>query len=470
MTPLDSDVAPPEHTLSYTDDPGEHSQSFVAPYLVIGMECSRPLAPSTRLSIAEVAHVSVGRGACRGHHRFARDGVAVLRIELEDSWMSSDHAYLDADAHGWRIADAGSKNGTFVNGERISERPLADGDLVEIGNSIFLYRSAVTRRFREPPDLELSPATCDPPALATLSIPLARDLAALSRVALSRVPIIVLGETGTGKEVVARAVHQLSARRGAFTAINCGALPQSLIESELFGYQKGAFSGAHEDRPGLIRAADRGTVFLDEIAELAEPSQVKLLRVLQENEVVPLGATRPVAVDIRVIAATHQDLAARVEAGQFRKDLYARLGGFVIALPPLRERREDIGYLVAALLPRIAGPRAPALRFQRAAARALFAHDWRLNIRELEQALSAAVALAGDGAQITTEHLPLLVPPPTAAPGDEGPDHQLRARLSALLDTHRGNISAVAREMGKARNQIRRWCKRLGLEPERFRG
>ena len=153
-------MAYPEHTISYTDDPAERHQSFVAPYLVIGMECARPLAPTTRLSVAEVAHVTIGRGPCRGHHRFARDGVAVLRIELEDSWMSSDHARLDATAEGWQVADAGSKNGTFVNGVRITTQPLADGDVIEIGNSLFLFRSAVARRFREPPDLELQPSSC----------------------------------------------------------------------------------------------------------------------------------------------------------------------------------------------------------------------------------------------------------------------------------------------------------------------
>ncbi len=466
-------MAQSDNTISYTEDPSQVGKSFVAPYLVIAMECAHPLAASTRISIAEVEHVILGRGAARGHQRFSSEGHPTLRIQLEDSWMSSDHAHLHGAGEDWTLSDAGSKNGTFVNGARITAQTLVDGDVIEVGNSLFLFRCAVTRRFREPADLELSQATCESPALATLSIPLAREFAALARVAASRVPIVVLGETGTGKEVIARTVHQLSERRGRFTAINCGALPQALIESELFGYHRGAFSGATEDRLGLIRAADGGTVFLDEIAELSEPSQVKLLRVLQENEVVPLGATRPVAVDIRVVAATHQDLAERVEQGKFRKDLLARLGGFVITLPPLRDRREDIGILVAALLPRIAGDRATGLRFQRAAARRLFAHDWPLNIRELEQALSAAVALADGGPQITTEHLPRLAvaaaPTSPSSPIGDNRDLELRARLVALLETHHGNISAVAREMAKARNQIRRWCRKFLIDPEQFR-
>jgi transcriptional regulator with PAS, ATPase and Fis domain len=170
------------------------------------------------------------------------------------------------------------------------------------------------------------------------------------RIAPSSVPLLVRGETGTGKELMARAIHEASERRGAFVPVNCGALPRDLLESELFGHRRGAFTGASGDRSGLVRRAHRGTLFLDEIAELPPDSQVALLRVLQEGEVRPVGACEEITVDVRIVAATHQDLRERIASGRFREDLYARIAGFEITMPPLRERREDLGMLIATLL------------------------------------------------------------------------------------------------------------------------
>jgi len=181
---------------------------------------------------------------------------------------------------------------------------------------------------------------------------------------------VIRGHSGTGKEVLARAVHELSGRRGRFVAVNCGGLVESLVQSELFGYRRGAFSGATEDRPGVIRTANAGTLFLDEIGDMPSSSQAVLLRVLQEREVKPLGATEPIAVDIRVMSATHCDLEGLIAAGDFRADLYARLSGFEFRLPPLGERREDIGLLTARLLERAV----PGVQLELSpdAARALF--------------------------------------------------------------------------------------------------
>jgi DNA-binding NtrC family response regulator len=219
-----------------------------------------------------------------------------------------------------------------------------------------------------------------------------------------------------------------------------------------------------------VRASHGGTLLLDEIAELPEASQASLLRVLQEREVVPVGDTRPHRVDLRVVAATHQDLPAAIGEGRFRQDLYARLNGHVLRLPALRERREDLGILIRTLLPRIAGERADRITLERAAARALCRYDWPLNIRELEQCLTAALALA-PGDQIELEHLPASVRrgPLPAGTRPDAPDADLRARLDASLRAHDGNLSAVARDLGKARMQVRRWCKRLGLDPDRYR-
>jgi transcriptional regulator with GAF, ATPase, and Fis domain len=319
---------------------------------------------------------------------------------------------------------------------------------------------------------------------------LAEDFGRLAQMARSGVSVLVYGETGTGKELVARAVHQLSGRSGPFVAVNCGALPKTLVESELFGHKKGAFSGATEDRLGLLRSAHRGTLLLDEIGDLPPSAQPALLRVLQEREVVPVGASQPVSIDVRLVAATHRELGVLVDDGAFRADLLARLSGFTLTLPSLRARREEIGLLVADLLERVDAESARDVRFTLDAARALLLYDWPLNVRELEKCLGAAVVLAGKGA-IKPAHLPDAVrlglarhpAPPTDSSDsgrvdDERPpavrplsnaEVRHRDELSALLREHGGNISAVARVLGKARVQVQRWVKRYQLDPESFR-
>ncbi|HWM85043.1 MAG TPA: sigma 54-interacting transcriptional regulator [Kofleriaceae bacterium] len=454
-----------ERTLSYADDRSEEERSFVAPYLVVALECERPMALPVRLSLVEVDRVAIGRGDERSWRRLSEEGNPTLRIALPDGWMSSRHATLTrVSGGGWMLRDEGSKNGTFVNGRPAGETLLCDGDLVEAGSTLLLFRDRVRRSMREAPDLDVTAGGAAHPALLTLSFELSRALAPLARLAPAGVSIVIGGESGTGKELTARAIHDLSARPGPFVALNCGALPETLVEGELFGVKRGAFSGAAEDRLGLVRAAHRGTLFLDEIADLPPGSQVKLLRVLQEGEVTPLGATQPVAVDVRVLAASHRSLAEMVERGGFRADLYARLAGAHVALPPLRQRREDIGLLVAVLLGRLLGPGAEAVRLEREAARALFLYPWPNNIRELEQTLRAAVALAS-GLRIAPTHLPEAVRgrPPAEA------DQRAREELVRLLAEHGGNISAVARAMGKARVQIRRWCRRFGIDPDAYR-
>ncbi len=456
-----------ERTLSYADQRGEEERSFAAPYLVVALECEQPLAMPVRLSLAEVDRATVGRADERIWQRVSEDGCPTLRLGLADGWMSGRHATLArAPGGAWVLRDEGSKNGTFVNGRAAGESLLCDGDMIEAGSTLLLFRERVRRHVREPADLDAAAAAAfTHPALVTLSFELARALAPLSRLAPAGVSIVLGGESGTGKELTARAIHDLSVRPGPFVALNCGALPETLVEGELFGVRKGAYSGAAEDRAGLVRAAHRGTLFLDEIADLPPASQVKLLRVLQEGEVTPLGATHPVAVDVRVVAASHRSLAEMVERGGFRADLYARLAGAHIALPPLRQRREDIGLLVAVLLRRMLGGHADGVRFEREAARALFLYAWPHNIRELEQALRAAAALAS-GLRIAPGHLPEAV---RGRPTTEG-DQRARDELIRLLAEHGGNVSAVARVMGKARVQIRRWCRRYGIDPDAYRG
>jgi DNA-binding NtrC family response regulator len=452
-----------------------------APQLYEVLHCAEPLRPPARHSLHGVEEVVVVRGESR---KADRDGNS-LRLAIPDRHLSVTHARLRRDGDRWRVEDAGSTNGTFVNGEACREAVLSDGDALEMGHTELLFRQEV----RQPKGVfDVDAATLDPPSpeLATLLPSLAAELGRLPAIARSSVSVVIGGETGTGKEVIARAIHKLSLRPGPFVAVNCGAIAPTLVESELFGHRKGAFSGATENRAGHVRAADRGTLLLDEIGDLPPAAQAALLRVLQEKEVLSVGASEPVKVDVRVLAATHHDLEAAVAAQKFRADLFARISGFTIRLPPLRWRREDLGLLVAGLLRKLDEKRASRISFSCEAGRALLRYRWPLNVRELEKCLEAALALAGDDI-IDLEHLPPAVqrslsspepePParelpgePSSVPASLSPeDQRRREELIALLREHQGNVAAVARVLGKGRMQIHRWLKRYDLKLEDFR-
>ncbi len=446
----------PSDTVSLHDDTKGVSRE-PSDCLVFALDCARPHEQPWRLSLSGVDEVVIGRGPERSIQRLG----STVVVAIPDASVSSVHARLRRAGGEWVIEDAGSKNGTFVNGVHAERAHLGPRDMFEIGTTFCLLRRGDGDLLSG--DLEQRPA-----GTRTLCEPLARAFDLVGRVARSSVPVLILGETGTGKEMLARAVHQLSRRAGPFMAINCGGLPESLVASELFGAKKGAFSGADADRAGLVQEADRGTLFLDEVAELPEASQAVLLRVLQERELVPLGGTRAIPVDIRVIAATHVDLAERVAARRFRKDLYARLRGFSLTLPPLRERIEDIGGLVADLLPRVAGARARDLVLSRAVARGLLTYDWPLNIRELEHTLAAAVAIADDN-EIVPAHLPEELRAALAG-GGALPAQRERERLISLLHEHGGNVSAVARALGTSRTHVRRLAQRYQIELDAVRG
>jgi len=444
-------------TQTASDEGSTDFTSIDAQYLVLAFDCARPLSAPVRLRL-DVTQVTIGRGTQRA---WTRSKAGVLKIELADSWISSSHARLvrGEAAGAWLLEDTGSKNGTSVNGVRVEQvTALRDGDVIEIGNTMAVFRAL--NHHGTPCDDVASPSAL--PALpCTLHAPWSSALSMALRAGRSATPILVLGETGTGKEVLARAIHIASGRSGAFVPVNCGAIVKTLVESELFGTRKGAFSGATEDRLGLVRSAEGGTLFLDEIAELPESSQVALLRVLQERMVLPVGATRAVPIDLRVVAATHEDLAARVAQGRFRADLYSRIVGHVARMPRLRDRIEDVGLLVAELLPRLAGERAASVVFARTAARALFAYDWPYNVRELEQALNASLAIAS-GDQIDLTHLPEAVRAHPTAKVSPEPElgaqtsqddraHAERQRIVAALAACAGNQTRAAKALGISR-------------------
>ena len=276
------------------------------------------------------------------------------------------------------------------------------------------------------------------------------------QVAPTESTVLIQGESGTGKEVIARYIHELSVRSdGPFFSINCGALPESLLESELFGHVKGSFTGADRDKEGLFAAAKGGTFFLDEIAETKPSTQVKLLRVLQEREALPVGGTAPIAVDVRVIAATNRDLDAELKQGAFRSDLYYRLNVIAVHLPPLRERPEDVAILAEAFLMRLGEERdQKPKRLSGRALDAIMHYDWPGNVRELENALEHAI-VSTDGPEVIAESLPSRVTARKTAPlvaprTPENPTLEIveRAYIMWVLHAEGGNKSRAAEVLG----------------------
>lgn len=293
--------------------------------------------------------------------------------------------------------------------------------------------------------------------------------ARIAKLARTQAPVHIAGESGSGKELAARLIHRLGNRSDKpFVAVNCGAIPETLMESEFFGYRKGAFTGADADRSGFFQAADGGTLFLDEVADLPLSMQVKLLRVLQEKKVRKVGATQEEPVDVRIISATHQNLAALVEAGQFRQDLYYRLNVIDLVMPSLRDRAEDIPEMARFLLDKLGGT---DVRLDRDAERALSAYAFPGNVRELENTLERALALC-ENQRITADDLNLAPAMPAAgggAPGNKYPlqdylDQTERAAILEALEQTRFNKTAAARVLGVTFRSLRYRLERLGIE------
>ncbi len=296
----------------------------------------------------------------------------------------------------------------------------------------------------------------------------------IAKAAASELSVSLAGETGTGKSLVARAIHQQSSRASApFVVVNCGALPETLLESELFGHQKGAFTGAVQERKGKILSADRGTLFLDEVATLSLPAQAKLLQALEEKQFHPLGSDRPVRADVRVIAATNEDLAGAVAAGKFRQDLYYRLQVLGCRLPPLRERKEDIPLLAGHFLNQISPE---GIRVDPGAMNALLAHDWPGNVRELENVLKGAVA-GSEKEVLSREDLPETVRGNhrpaglTLGNGDSLKDKVAifeQCLIEEALRRTRGNVTAAARELDFPLRSLKRKIDLYRIRPRDF--
>jgi transcriptional regulator with AAA-type ATPase domain len=426
-----------------------HDRTVTETQLEFPARCERPKVPGVVVLFAgDVcapaprrldAPFSVGRDATAG-------------LVIEDRGISRVHATLEPTAGGALVTDHGSHNGTFVDGVRVTEPrvPAPFGALVRMARTLLLLTDDVLAF--EAPAEPAHASLIGGPALADARLRIAT-------IARSSDPVLVEGETGTGKEVVARILHEWSGRSGRLVDVNCAALPGELVESELFGHAKGSFSGSAAARPGLFRTAHGGTLLLDEIGELAPPIQAKLLRVIETGELRAVGEDTSTRVDVRLIAATNRDLDQMVAAGTFRGDLLHRIAAARIRLPPLEARREDIPLLAASFL---AGTRqamtAPALE-------RLMRRDWPGNVRELRNVVRAAAGAAERAGRDQIHPDDVIMLDGEAASGEAS----MRARIVAALGAAGGNVTRAAREVGMARSGLYELLKRLKLDPSSFR-
>ncbi|MEO8698684.1 MAG: sigma 54-interacting transcriptional regulator [Kofleriaceae bacterium] len=406
--------------------------------------------------------------ACRlAEHEVVIGTAAGCDLALSDDRVSARHVSVQAVESRFVVRDLESTNGTWYEGSRITEVTVPAG-------STLLAGKTALRIEPEAQPLDLPPSQARRfGELVGESLAMREVFAVLERVAGSDATLLVEGETGTGKELVARAVHDASPRRrGPFVAVDCGALPEGLLESELFGHVRGAFTGAANARAGMLVRADGGTLFLDELGRVSPTLQARLLRVLEERVVRPLGGDSERAVDVRVIAASRDDLDAEVAAGRFRPDLLYRLAVVRIELPPLRGRREDIPLLVRDLLRRrgFADQAASGIGLDR-----LVAHAWPGNVRELRNVIDRAIALAPGAGQFAE----LAIRVETAALAGDGLAvrsdlpyaeakaavlHDLERRyLADILARTAGNLSAASRESGIDRKHLRALARKHGL-------
>jgi DNA-binding NtrC family response regulator len=398
-------------------------------------------------------------------------------IRLSGPGVSRQHGRIDREGPLWVLRDLESKNGSFVNAQQRDAAPLSPQDTVRVGDWVGVVCRLPKLSSANLASVELfTRVTAD----LVLSQPTRQGLSALASLASADISLVIEGETGTGKEVLARAIHQLSGRSGPLVAINCAAIPPALAEAELFGYKKGAFTGAVESARGHVASAQGGTLFLDEIVDLSLSVQSKLLRVLEERAVTPIGASRPVDVDFRLVASCQERLERRVATGEFRADLYARLNGAELWLPPLRARRQEVFHLLRHVMGRQSG--AGSVSDNRGVADSRWVFDsrlierlcsyaWPYNVRELCQL--GKLFLASGQARFALGDLPgrfLDAPPARHTPPGPGADARSPSRREAWLSRHSaeldrlkqalhacsGNLSEAARKAGIPRYRARR--------------
>jgi DNA-binding NtrC family response regulator len=405
-----------------------------------------PRAPDTATWLLEVQDECCARRIPLGSEKLVVGSGEASDVVVHDATVSARHCTVTLLGAGVTIEDLGSKNGTYVGMARVHEAWGQTGTVVTVGRSTLLI---IAVDAPDPGDIPGEPLE----GIAGASIPMRRLAAQVRRLAGHSLPVLVVGESGTGKELIARALHREGPRRARpFVAINVTALPRELVESELFGHERGAFTGAHARREGAFAEAEGGTLFLDEIGDLPLEAQPKLLRALDGYEVRRVGgAGSGRRADVRVVAATHARLEQRVTQGDFRRDLFHRLECLVVRVPALRERRGDVGAIARQLLDQLAsavGPRALAP----AAIARLSAHDWPGNVRELRNVLCRAADASTGNTRIEAVDIDRAMRRDPAALAK----CMSRERAREIFRQSAGNLSAAARAAGMPRTSFRK--------------
>jgi len=418
-------------------------------------------------------------------------------LVVTDDTVSRVHFEIVRDAKGYLLRDLKSTNGTFLDGAEIKEAYIRAGSIIAAGAAELKFTPFEER-------IEILPS--DKEQLGTMtgrSTQMREIFGLIERIAPTDATVLIEGETGTGKDMIARTLHQLSRRReGPFIVVDCGAVAGTLIESELFGHEKGSFTGAIATRQGAFELASGGTVFLDELGELSLDLQPKLLRVIEQRELRRVGGSRTIKVDLRILAATRKDLRSEVEKGKFREDLYFRLNVVPIVAPPLRDRREDIPPMVDIFIRQLSAPGAPGapgagdragagalagagsagtpLSLTQQTMAALMAHDWPGNVRELRNVIERALALGSEPSALVAPlgDRPLVTSSRASIPVEFAPglpfrdekerwNEQFERRyLTWLLRRAEGNISKAARDADMDRKYLHKLLKKYGIDPE----
>jgi hypothetical protein len=435
----------PGPTADDNDRPGRASAP-ARPGIVLLFSGAAP-APLTRAWPAPDRPLTLGRG----------DGIGVL---TDDDRASRAHAEVAYTGGRFTVRDLGSRNGTFVGGRRLAGPEAVTGErmLVRIGQSLLWLIPDVGPFLDDPSPVQREDGFVIGPALRQV-------LTRVARAGQLGDPLLVHGESGSGKELIARRYHAASPRAGGpFVAVNSAAIPEALAERLLFGAVRGAYSGATSDAPGYLQVAHGGTLFLDELGELSPAVQAKLLRVIETQEVTPVGGTRPIPTAFGLVTATHRDMRAAIADGQFRADFYYRVARIRLALPPLRQRIEEIPWLVADELRALGAP-PPSVRLIEACCLGA----WPGNLRELRSEIRSAAAQArAEGCELVTpEHLSETAgrtPPAESADGRTVVPDTSRRGVEEALATTGGNVAAAARALGLHRNQLYRLMERHGIE------